>query len=93
VYGLNTPGFLIFFLAFLTAIEVGELTGKRSSAAATALGGAIVVGVDLLYRRFWARCRLWEVGGNGGTFLWLPIWAFGLLWVAIGAARSIRNHG
>ncbi len=93
MYGVNTPGFLIFFGAFLTAIGAGELTGKRGEAAATALGGAIVVGADLLYRRYWAGCPLWEVGGRGGTFLWLPIWAFGLLWVAIGAAHSIRNHG
>lgn len=89
--GTNTLGAILFVAGFLTAVGIGELAGGASEGPLTIVGGLLVGGADVIYRLWRVKCRLWD-REQGGTFLFIPIWVFGLFWVALGVFYTVRGQ-
>ena len=79
---VNLAGALFFFLSFAVAYGLRATVLPRLShlmVLAVALG--LCVFADLAWR--WTRGnRKWFAAANGGTFCLLPLWVFGLIWMA-----------
>ena len=79
---VNLAGVLFFFLSFAIAYGLRATVLPRMShllMLGVALGLCVLA--DLAWR--WTRGnRKWFAPANGGTFCLLPLWLFGLLWMA-----------
>jgi hypothetical protein len=85
--GANWAGVLIFFACFLPGIVARKVTGgKAGDDLWMFVGGLLVVALDAVYRLYRRSCPMWD-RHDGATFLFLPIWVFGLFWIMLGFGR------
>jgi hypothetical protein len=84
----NLPGILIFVAAFSIAGAVGGLVGVESKSALMVAGGALVVAGDLTYRLARSGGH-WIEPNRGGSLFFFPAWCLGVLWMALGIAKSL----
>lgn len=70
-------------IGFLPVLGVCNLLGDDRSGLILAIGGPIIVALDVAYRFQWSSGDLLQPG-HGGKFLFLPIWLFGIFWFAYG---------
>jgi hypothetical protein len=82
--GHNKAGYVLIGLGFGLAFLICWLGGAVSNQRLLLIGGPITTVLDLSYRRYSAGGH-WLRPDRGGRFLLLPVWVFGLIWLAFGA--------
>ena len=86
----NWLGAVLFVLIgvplYVLAVEPGWL-GKGP---ATVCFGIAIGGADLAIRRYCLRVRPWD-GRRGATFLFLPVWVLGAVWVLLGLCYTLDH--
>jgi hypothetical protein len=79
----------MFIAAFGAASAILYAVGTITEGPLMMIAGPLLAAVDLVYRRA-KRGRL--VGGTaGGTFLFVPVWIWGVFWTALGAYYYARS--
>jgi hypothetical protein len=83
LFPINVAGYVIIAASFLPALAVCHLLGDNRDGAKLAIGGPLVLLMDLAYRlRFKSKDFLSPAAG--GKFLYLPLWPFGIFWSLFG---------
>jgi hypothetical protein len=85
--GTNAVGAILFFGGFGISAGIGMLA-RAAEGPMTIVGGLLVGGSDVAYRLWLTKCGLLD-RERGGTFLFIPIWMFGVFWVALGIAYLV----
>ncbi len=83
----NRTGYLLIGICFGLAALIGYVIGDTRSNTVLLIGGPIATGADVAVR------SLWSLGyglfpDRGGRFFILPLWLFGLIWLALGLLRG-----
>src|SRR5205823_460511 len=86
--GHNKAGYVLIGISFGLAYFVCWLSGDTRNDRMLMIGGPIATVLDLGYRRYSAGGH-WLLPGQGGRFLFLPIWVFGFIWLAIGMCGGL----
>ena len=86
----NLPGIIMAAGAFGLAFGIGELTGKSTEGPLTLMGGIFLLIFDLGYRLLRKEGH-WLKPNLGGSLFFLPAWAFGALWIVLGAVYTAQG--
>jgi hypothetical protein len=85
---INVLGIGMCAIAFGAAFAVGKYFGFAGEDQLMMIAGPIAAVSDLLYR---ARSKEghWLHPNKGGALFFMPVWCFGIIWLAIGAIRPL----
>jgi hypothetical protein len=78
-----------FFVAFGISQALDNITPKFARMLGFQGAGALMAALDLSLRRIWGEGDGWSrylVGSPGPAIIWLPGWAFGVLFALTGFA-------
>ena len=84
----NQMGVAILVLAFVIAFGVGHLFGLQEEGPLMMIAGPLTAMFDIAYRLIKKDGRLF-VSDRGGSLFFLPVWYFGVFWLALGVAYTI----
>lgn len=77
-------------LSFGLAALICRFLGNAGDAMMLAVGGAISIPIDLIYRSY-SPLGHWINPNGGGKFFFLPIWIFGVFWTCYGVWKVRSN--
>lgn len=81
---INGIGFAICAVGFGVSFAVCHfIFHSTSEGLFMVIAGPIVSALDVIYRMKTQRDK-WSLAEGGGQLFWIPVWAFGLIWVAVG---------
>jgi hypothetical protein len=86
----NTPGMIMFVVAFGAALGIGQLLGISKEGLLMIIASPPLIAADIIYRAKSANKR-WFHPDDGGMVLFLPIWMWGIWWLILGIAYSIAS--
>ena len=78
VLGCNIPGIVILIISFLVTFGYEALTGEGREGRLMMILGPSVFTFDTIYRRNIRGAKMLSAE-SGGTILWIPAWAMGLI--------------
>ena len=84
----NISGLIIFLFAFGIAIGVGHLVSVSEEGPLMLIGGPLCIATDASFRMSKPE-RRWFHPHAGGSFFFLPMWLFGIIWLVLGVAYTI----
>src|SRR5262249_48729877 len=87
----NFLGLGMLALSFTAAYAVSHLLGVSGNAPFMLVSGPIAFVCDVAYRRKHPTGH-WLHPTGGGSFLFVPIWVFGTLWIMIGLVYAARGQ-
>jgi hypothetical protein len=85
----NLPALVICAIAFGAGFGVRHLAGASGEGLAMVVAGPIAAALDLAWRM--RNDRNWFRPAGGGALFWLPVWAFGILWLVLGVVYMVRG--
>ena len=81
---INWIGFAICAVGFGVSFAVGHfLFHSDAEGLLMVIAGPIVVALDVLYRMK-SKPNEWSFTQGGGRLFFIPVWTFGVLWLALG---------
>lgn len=84
----NLVGIVMFLVAMGIGIALSTLVAGGAEGPGMMVAGPLLVGLDLGYRRHRGLARF---DRRGGTFVYLPLWAWGLFWFALGIYDTLAG--
>ena len=87
---INLAGVVELAIAFGAAFGVGHLTGLSAEGPLMLIAGPLAIACDLGYRLARSQGH-WFHPGCGGSMFYLPVWLFGILWLVLGAMRTLNG--
>ncbi len=88
----NVAGLLMCIIGFASAFVIGHAVGIAAEGFLMMIAGPLCAALDLGYRYSRGE-RRWFNPRSGGTLFFVPVWIFGILWLALGIAYTVRAHG
>ena len=86
----NLLGLGMLLISFGIAFGLGRLFGWTTEGPIMMMAGPLVALLDLGYRRRYAEGS-WLHRHKGGSLFFLPLWAFGILWLILGTVYTLRR--
>lgn len=86
----NYVGIFMMIIAFTITFEVGVILGTEAEGPLMMILGPLLIVMDVTH-------RLKSKGGHlyiprrGGSFFFLPVWAFGVLWFVLGIYDTVQG--
>ena len=81
---INWVGLAICAIGFGVSFAVGHfLFHSTSEGLIMVIAGPIVCALDVLYRMK-SQPGQWSLSQGGGCLFWVPVWAFGVVWLVLG---------
>ena len=80
----NLGGVVITALSFWPALGICYLLGDARDGMKLVIGGPLAFVLDLAYRSSTSPSRDWFSPSQGGKWLYLPLWMFGIFWTLYG---------
>jgi hypothetical protein len=87
----NMSGIIIFLLAFCIALGVGHLASVSDEGPLMMIGGPLCIAMDASLRLRNTE-RRWFHPHSGGSFVHIPMWLLGIVWLLLGIAYTIRGR-
>jgi hypothetical protein len=87
----NEVGIAICAIGFGIAFAIAHFLFHFSvEGLVMVIGGPLIAALDAIYRLKFGKGHWLSARGGGGLFF-LPVWAFGLLWLVLGVVYLIKR--
>ncbi len=84
----NYAGIIITAIGFALAFGIGKIIGTTAEGPMMIIAGPLIAILDLAYR-FKSAEGHWFTPHRGGSLFFLPVWAFGALWLVLGLIYAV----